>query len=209
MRVLLILLLVCFAVPVGAVEARVFTAEEQVMLKKVEGYLNSVKTLQSRFIQATSQGGYTEGTLYLSRPGKLRFEYDPPAPFLLVANGTWLIYEDKELDQISYLPLGSTPAALLVSENLVINGDEVQAIDLVRDKGLVAVTLVQTDNPENGQLTLIFNEKPMVLRQWEIIDAQGTQTVLTLNKTRTGLTLDKELFVYHDPRHQGTGIKLD
>ncbi|WP_065814734.1 outer membrane lipoprotein carrier protein LolA [Magnetospira sp. QH-2] len=207
MRLILILLMLVIALPAEAEEKHVFSADEQSTLKKVQHYLNSIKTLQSRFIQATSAGGYAEGTLYLSRPGKLRFEYDPPAPFLLVADGTWLIYEDKELEQISYLLLDSTPAALLVSDDLDFNGDKVTVEKLVKDKGLLAVTFTQKENPENGQVTMILNEKPLILRQWEVLDAQGTRTMVTLNKTRTGMPLDKMLFRYKDPRHQG-GINL-
>ena len=80
------------------------SVDEKITVKRVEKYLNELFTLKSRFLQATSTGNYTEGTLYLSRPGKMRIEYDPPAQLLIVADGTWLIYNDIELDQITHLP---------------------------------------------------------------------------------------------------------
>ena len=70
-------------------------------IERVEAYLNSVKTLSARFLQIDAAGTVTHGQLYLRRPGRLRFEYDPPSPLLLVADGVWLILHDKELDQVN------------------------------------------------------------------------------------------------------------
>lgn len=199
MRFLLVLfVLVCFgASPAAAL--RLPEADRETV-QQIEAYLNGVRTLKSRFLQATSAGGLAEGMLYISRPGKLRFVYDE-APFKLVADGTWLIYEDSELEQISYLPLESTPAAVLVRDRLMLDGEDLKLIAFSRRRGLIVLTLVQTDHPESGEVTLVFNAAPIALRQWEIVDAQGTRTVVTLDKTETGIALDDDLFRYKDPRH--------
>ncbi len=201
MRFLLVLLVLICAGPPPAAALRLPAGDRQ-LVAEIEGYLNGITTLKSDFVQATSAGGYAEGTLYLWRPGRLRFEYDA-APFLLVADGTWLIYHDTELEQISYLPLGSTPAAILVDDGLSLTGDAVKVTGLQRGKGLIALSLVQTAHPEAGEVTLILNETPLELRQWEIVDAQGTRTVVTLNRPQVGVALDEDLFEFHDPRRKG------
>ena len=87
-------------------------------INRVEKYLNELLTLKSRFLQATSTGEFSEGTLYLSRPGKIRIEYDPPTELLIVADGTWLIYNDIKLDQITHLPLRTTTANILLKKKI-------------------------------------------------------------------------------------------
>ena len=174
---------------------------DQKTVGQIETYLNSIKTLKSHFLQATSQGGFTEGTLYISRPGKLRFIYDN-APFQLIADGTWLIYEDTELDQVSYLPLDSTPAAVLVDDKIKLDGDKLKLTSFNRKRGLLVVGLVQTGNPDAGAVSLVFNENPIFLRQWEIVDPQGLHTVVTLENPQTGIEIDDKLFKYKDKRHE-------
>ncbi len=198
MRRLILFCLLCtlFAAPARAIW---LPDGDRKLVADIEAYLNGIETLKADFVQATSAGGYAEGTLYLWRPGRLRFEYDS-APFLLVADGTWLVYQDKELEQISYIPLDSTPAAILVGDNLKLDGDAAEITGLRRGRGLVGLTLVQTEHPEAGELTLILNENPLELRQWEIVDAQGMRTVVTLNRPQVGVTLDRALFVFKDPR---------
>src|SRR3546814_7064037 len=72
---------------------------------RVERYLNDIQTLQGRFVQVSSNGAYAEGDIYLDRPGHLRFDYDPPSPVLIIANGLSLLYYDEELKEATFLPL--------------------------------------------------------------------------------------------------------
>ena len=83
-------------------------------MHRIEAYLTGVKSLKARFQQFSQNGGLIYGNIYLRRPGRLRIEYDPPVPVLIVADGTWASFYDTELDQLNQAPLGSTPAWFLL-----------------------------------------------------------------------------------------------
>jgi outer membrane lipoprotein-sorting protein len=160
---------------------------------RVQKYLNGLVTLKSRFLQASSTGNFAEGTFYLSRPGKMRIEYDPPVQFLIVADGTWLIYHDKELDQVTHLPLGMTPADILVQENLSLLAGELIVTKIERGPGIIGVTLVRKED-DGGQLTLIFSDNPLQLKKWIVVDPQGIKTSVSLLSTQRDISFDPKLF---------------
>ncbi|MBT4933470.1 MAG: outer membrane lipoprotein carrier protein LolA [Rhodospirillaceae bacterium] len=160
---------------------------------RVQKYLNGLITLKSRFLQASSTGNFAEGTFYLSRPGKMRIEYDPPVQFLIVADGTWLIYHDKELEQITHIPLGTTPADILVQENLSLLAGELIVTKIERGPGIIGVTLVREED-DGGQLTLIFSDKPLQLKKWIVLDPQGIKTSVSLLSTQRDVSFDPKLF---------------
>ena len=160
---------------------------------RVEVYLNAITTLKSRFIQRASTGNLASGTVYISRPGKMRFEYDPPAPILLVADGIFLIYVDKELEQISHVPISSTPLSILVSENVKLSDNhDVAAVE--RGAGTLAVTLTMKGDVEAGAVRLLFADAPLSLKQWYIRYAQGVEVQVSLLDPERGLELDSTLF---------------
>lgn len=160
---------------------------------RIQKYLNGLGTMKSRFLQASSTGNFTEGTFYLSRPGKMRIEYDPPVQFLIVADGTWLIYHDKELDQITHIPLGLTPADILVQENLSLTSGDLVVTKVERAPGVIGLTLVRPED-DGGQLTMIFSDKPLQLKKWIVIDPQGVRTAVSLLSTQRDITFDPKLF---------------
>ncbi|HLO78964.1 MAG TPA: outer membrane lipoprotein carrier protein LolA [Magnetospirillum sp.] len=175
------------------------SAQDKADIARAEAYLNSLTTLKARFLQIAGNGAQAEGTAYLSRPGKMRLQYDPPNPMLVVADGTFLIVHDKELGEPSYIPLGSTPAGVLVRENVQLDGKDVTVTRVTRMPGVLNVSLVETDEPEAGELTLVFSESPFTLRQWRVVDAQGTTTSVSLYESQTGVKLDPKLFEFKDP----------
>ena len=162
-------------------------------INRVEKYLNELLTLKSRFLQATSTGEFSEGTLYLSRPGKIRIEYDPPTELLIVADGTWLIYNDIKLDQITHLPLRTTTANILLKKKIKLRGDDLQVSKVEKAPGIIGITVVPTKE-ETGQLTLVFSDKPLNLKKWIVIDPQGISTSISLLSTERDITLDEKLF---------------
>lgn len=160
---------------------------------RVEAYLNAITTLKSKFIQRASTGNLASGTVYISRPGKMRFEYDPPAPILLVADGIFLIYVDKDLEQISHVPISSTPLGILVSENVKLT-DNHDIVAVERGAGTLAVTLTMKDDADAGAVRLLFADAPLALKQWYIRDAQGVEVQVSLLDPQRGLELDSTLF---------------
>lgn len=174
---------------------------------RAEEYLNSITTLKARFLQIAGNGNQAEGTAYLARPGRMRLQYDPPSPLLVVADGTFLIVHDKELGEPSYIPLGSTPAGVLVRENVRLIGQDVTVTRVVRLPGVLNISLVETDEPEAGEITLVFSESPFALRQWRVVDAQGSTTTVSLYEAQNGLKLDSKLFEFKNPNFDKTKLR--
>jgi outer membrane lipoprotein-sorting protein len=190
--------------PTGAVAAAPAAIDlsnaERADLARVEAYLNGVKSIRARFMQISSTGELAEGDFYLLRPGKMRIEYRPPVPVLIVADGTWLIYYERELGQVSYIPLDSTPAGILVADKISLLDDAVTVTGFERDSSTVRVTLVRTESPEEGSLTLVFNDKPMALKKWTVVDAQGIVTNVSLVDASYDVPLDPNLFRFKNPK---------
>jgi len=183
-----------------AVQAQpALTAQDRADIARVETYLNGVRTLHSRFLQVAPNGATSEGQAWLQRPGRLRFAYDPPSPFLLVGGNGLLVFHDSQLRQTSNIPLGSTPLGLLLQANLRLSGD-VAVTGITRAPGQLQVSLIRAKSPADGTLTLIFADAPLILRQWTVLDAQRQETRITLYNVELGGTFDQKLFEFVDPK---------
>jgi outer membrane lipoprotein-sorting protein len=167
-------------------------------IARIEAYLNGIKTLRTRFLQIAQNGDSASGELTIARPGRMRLEYDPPLPTLLIANGTFLIYIDRYLDQVTHVFLKNTPVGVLVAENIKLSGD-LTVTRFVREPGVIRVTLAKTTEAEEGNITLVFADAPLALRQWIVIDAQGARTSVTLDALEYGVAVKPEMFEYKKP----------
>ena len=186
------------AATAAAPRAVQLSGEQAQDVQRVQQYLNSIKTLSARFAQYAENGGTAEGTLYVSRPGNMRFQYDPPSPIQLVASNGFVVYHDSRLDETSYLPIGSTPAWFLLRNDIQLGGD-VTIIGYERQPGALRLSLVQTKEPDAGSVTLTFADSPLELRQWSIVDPQGKKTTVSLSDVRVGQPIDSKLFVFKEP----------
>lgn len=194
------LLLAPLLLPLAAqAQPAALSAQDRADIARVEAYLNSIKTLHARFLQVAPDGRTSEGLAWLQRPGRMRFQYDPPAPFLLVGGHGLLVFNDSQLKQTSNIPLGQTPLGLLLQDNLRLSGD-VTVSRVVRLPGQLQVTLYRTASPQDGALTLIFADNPLVLRSWIVTDPQRRETRVTLYNAQLGGTFDQKLFEFIDPR---------
>ncbi len=164
-------------------------------IARIEAYLDGIRSLKARFVQVAPNGGVAQGDAFIQRPGRMRFQYDPPSPFLLVVNYGILVFHDAQLDQTSNIPLSRTPLGILLADRVVLSGG-VTVTNLLRLPGRLQVTLVRTASPGEGSLTLIFEDNPLTLRQWVLVDQQGKQTRVTLNNMDVGSPLDPKLFEY-------------
>lgn len=171
------------------------TAQDHADIARVEDYLNSFQSMRARFVQMSSTGRIAEGDFMLSKPGKMRIDYDPPEPMLIIANGRFLVYEDTELEQQTHVPLGSTPVGLLVDENIELNSEDVAVIGVERGDAALEVIVVQREEPEAGEVRLVFSDRPLALRRWVVTDAQGVRTNFALLGAEVGVNLDDDLFV--------------
>lgn len=176
--------------------------EEYALLNQIEEYLNSLTTLQSRFIQVNPDGTPVEGTISMRRPGEMRVEYDPPSPHLMVANGTFLIVIDQQLEEATHLPLNLTPAYFFLRENIAFN-DGLSVLGLEQAAGLIRFQIALDNDLGAGSVIVTLQERPLTLRQWTVIDGQNTRTRVTLVDSRFGLPLTDDLFTYIDkPRRR-------
>ena len=170
---------------------------DRALLARIEGYLDGLTTLRARFTQANADGSEDHGVLWLARPGHARIEYAPPTDILVVADGTWLIYYDAELDQVSHVPLGTGPFRFLLEDDVKLSG-EVAVTSLEVGAGLVRVTLVDRERADEGRVTLVFDAEPLSLRQWQVLDAQGFLTTVTLDDQVAGESYPRRMFYFPD-----------
>lgn len=177
----------------------VSSAQAQVGVPEIENYINSIRTLEARFVQSNPNGSILQGTLYVRRPGRMRFQYDPPSQLKIVADGTQVTMWDPATHDFGQWPIGWTAASFLVKEPLKLSGDlTVQALNRNAD-GLIEATIVQTRKPQEGKVVVRFAENPMTLRGWSIIDNRGNKVDVALTQVRTGVQLADSLFRYDGP----------
>lgn len=169
-------------------------------LQRIERYLNSLTTIESEFVQVAPDGSLASGRFFLKRPGKMRWQYEPPVPVLMISNGTTLVYYDFELDQISHIPLDETLAGFLAQEQIRFTPEAVKILELKAQDGVIRLRLTQTSKPDEGELTLEFSDAPIQLRNMIVKDASGQETNVSLNNARFGLPLENKLFIFRDPR---------
>jgi len=166
--------------------------------QQYENYLNSIRTLAGEFTQVNSKGRSVTGTIQISRPGKMRLEYNPPSPLLIVSDGKWLINYDKEADEVTYLTLEKTPAAFILRPNIRFSGD-VAITGIVPREDSTAISLIRTEEPDEGYITLVFNNNPIALKEWSVVDAQGIETRVILSNMKSNVQLPSGLFSIKSP----------
>ncbi len=173
------------------------SAQDQADLQRVAMYLNSIGTMTARFHQHTANGGTAAGWLWMERPGRMRFQYDPPTPILLIADRFYVYYIDTQLAEVSEVGLKFTPAWFLL--RVPISFDDLIVTRFERGNNLLHITVVDPKAPDNGSLTMAFTDQPLALRQWTIVDQRGHVTTVSLSQEQFGMALDPNLFVYRNP----------
>jgi len=163
-----------------------------------EHYLNSITTLSGNFTQVNSKGQRSSGTIQISRPGKMRLDYTPPSPLLIVADGEWLMTYDKQQDEVNYLTLDKTPATFILRPHIRFQGDVMVTRFLPKDT-TTEISLVRTEDPDAGYITLVFNNKPISLKEWSVVDAQGVETKVQLSDLKSNVTIPAEIFRINSP----------
>ena len=184
-----------------------FSDADRSDILRIQAYLNNIKTMTARFLQVSSDGDYSEGKLYLSRPGKMRLEYDPPKSLLIIANGETLTYYDKELEQVSYFGLEDTQAEILLRETISFSTEGLSVTAFERGPGVLRLTVIKENAPLEGNITLIFSDKPLGLKKWAIADAQGITTNVSLLGPRFGAPIDVKLFDFEPPKDDSQNIQ--
>jgi outer membrane lipoprotein-sorting protein len=199
--------LIVGAAPANAQADPVLDDGAKADIARIERYLNELTTLDSRFVQFSAQG-IAEGRIVLSRPGNMRIEYEDPVPVLLVASGYLLMYHDRDLIQTTYLPVSETPAGFLLDEKIQLSGD-ITVTDFERGPASLRLTVIETDAPESGSVTLAFEDAPLRLIKWHVQDAQGNDVDVALLEPEFGTEVDGDLFSLIDPALEYTDEGLE
>jgi outer membrane lipoprotein-sorting protein len=185
------------AAAVASPAAVALTPQDNADLQRIAAYLGDIRTMYAKFRQVAAGGGVATGQLWMARPGRMRFEYDPPSAILLLADMFYVYYVDKELVQMSKVGLKSTPAWLLLRDPITFTDLIVTRFE--RGANTLRLTVVEKTEPDNGSLTMVFSDNPLALQQWSIVDQQRKTTTVSLYDERFGMALDPKLFVYQDP----------
>jgi outer membrane lipoprotein-sorting protein len=171
-----------------------FDANQRAQAAKVSSYLSSLQTLVGNFVQVGPDGTKTKGDFYIQKPGKVRFEYDPPSPIDLIADGSTLAVRDRVLATQDIYPLSQTPLRYLLSDR----------IDLLKDTNVVSVTAddlfisVTIEEKQaligTSRLMLMVGAKDGQLKQWTVTDPQGYDTTVAVYNLDSSRKLDPGLF---------------
>ncbi|MEZ5953834.1 MAG: outer membrane lipoprotein carrier protein LolA [Hyphomonas sp.] len=183
--------------PADAASTALTPAQRDTLLKEVAASMEKVKTASGRFEQLSPDFTVVTGRFALSRPGKVRFEYDDPSPLLIVSNGTTVAMQDSELETTDRVPLGSTPLALLLDDQLDFK-TEAEIVDVIQTGDRVGVTLRDKSGEMDGTLTLIFAGAKRDLVGWRAVDGAGNMTSVELSDVQTGKKLSPRLFTVKD-----------
>jgi outer membrane lipoprotein-sorting protein len=170
------------------------TPQDTLELQRIAAYLNGIRTMTARFQQYASNG-VSSGEVWVSRPGRMRFEYDAPTSITLLADSENVYYSDKGLNQISKYELRSTPAWFFLRDPINFGADVI-VTRFEHAGGLIRVTVVESARPHAGSLTLVFSENPITLRQWTVVDQRGKTTTVNLSDLQFGVALDPRMFQY-------------
>jgi outer membrane lipoprotein-sorting protein len=190
-----ILVLVGAGLATAAPVPAALTAQDTLELQRIAAYLNGIRTMTARFQQVANNGAASTGQLWVARPGRMRFEYDPPNPITLLADATSVYYWDKQLNQVSKYELRSTPAWFFLRDPISFGADIV-VTRFEHAGNVVRVTVVESAQSDAGSLTLVLSENPLALRQWIVVDQQAKTTSVTLSGLQFGMALDPKLFQY-------------
>ena len=184
-------------------QATAFDAKQRTLLNRISVYLSSIQTMVGNFVQIGPDGGRTEGTFYLQKPGRIRFEYNPPSPIDIIADGSSVVVRDRKLATQDLYPLSETPLRYLLADR----------IDLLRDTNVVSVTSDDTFDSVTieqkqlmigtDKLMIMFDAKDLTLKQWTVTDPQGFDTTVAVYNLDTTKKPDPNLFVINYQGNQG------
>ncbi|GHF15380.1 hypothetical protein GCM10017044_06910 [Kordiimonas sediminis] len=178
-------------------------------LKKIQDYMAETQRLKADFIQRSPNGNIVEGTLYLAKPGRIRFEYAEDVPFLVVSDGEVLNFIDYEIGQVTKWPVSDTPLRALLNTRLDLTGLGA-SVDILSagEKDVISLSAVDDKHPDRGAITLYFKDhslsgvkdEALELISWTVKDAQGGLTYVELSNQITDPDLDPALWTFKDPR---------
>lgn len=161
-------------------------AAQQLSLGQVSQYLNQLQTAQGGFTQINGDGTLSTGQIYIKRPGRIRFEYNPPEESMVIAGGGQLaVFDPRSNTGPDRYPLNQTPLNIILERNVDL-GRAQMVTGHTSDGTTTTVTAQDPDHPEYGNIQMVFTANPVELRQWIVTDDVGNQTTVILNDLVAG-----------------------
>jgi len=162
-------------------------------LQGINEYFNGIDTMRGQFVQIGPDGSRTEGQFALKRPGLVRFHYNPPAQMDIISDGTSVAVRDRKRASQDIWPLKRTPLRFLLSDQIDLTQDaKVSRVEVRPD--VVLVTIAENTAFGDGTLTLMFDRGTDELKQWEVVDAQGQRTQVSIHNVALDTPVDPDLF---------------
>lgn len=167
---------------------------EKLSLGEISGYLNGFETATGEFTQINDDGTISTGKIYIKRPGRVRFEYNPPEEVLVIADGTRVgVIDGKSNTGPEAYPLHRTPLKIILARNVDFSKERM-VTGHASDGKTTTVQAQDPENPDYGSIELVFTGGPVELRQWVIDDSAGSRTTVVLGDLKTGMRLDDDIF---------------
>lgn len=176
-------------------------------IKEIEAYLNNIKTMEAEFVQTASNGSSAEGKIYIAKPNKIRMEYQDPTSVLIVGDGNFIVYNDKELDQVTHIDYEDIPATLILANDIKIDGQNLKITDYYSDAGSTTVTMEYPKKPDISPITLTFGNDPLELKQWRVIDPQSVEVTVSLYNAVKDAQLNDNLFKFKKAKNRPLDYK--
>ncbi|HEX4711417.1 LolA family protein [Phenylobacterium sp.] len=207
-RRLLVLAAAAAAVPplnaFAATPPAALSSDDQALVDRAVAYLEGLTEARGRFVQTDARGATSQGELFLKRPGKARFAYDPPSGLLVVSDGGKVSIADSRLKTFDAYPLMATPLSLFLAKTIRLDRG-VQVTRVARAADGFTITARDGKKETAGQISLTFTDSPMTLVGWSVTDAQGRTTQVRIQGLQRATGLDPSLFVLKDPRPKNVG----
>jgi outer membrane lipoprotein-sorting protein len=183
-----------------------FDAKQRALLDRISAYLSSVQTMVGKFVQVGPDGGRTEGTFYMQKPGRVRFAYNPPSPIDIISDGSSVVVRDRKLATQDLYPLSQTPLRYLLAERINLLRDT-DVVSVTADDSFATVVIEQKQLfVGTDRLMIMFDAKDLTLKQWTVTDPQGFDTTVAVYNLDSTKKPDPNLFVINYQREQ-TGVQ--
>lgn len=180
----------------SAAQGADFSDADGADLDRISAAMNAVTTMKADFTQIDPSGAIEQGQLYIEKPGKMRFQYQPPSPLTVVSDGLDIAVFNSKLNTSDHYPLSTTPLNILLSNHTNLRRNK-YVIGLEHQAGALIVKARSNDRRMTGNISITFSDPGLELRQWTVTDAQGLATTVSIRNVQNGVTLQPELFLTH------------
>ncbi|MEC8622255.1 MAG: outer membrane lipoprotein carrier protein LolA [Pseudomonadota bacterium] len=168
-----------------------------ILVQLAEKWLNGFKTFKAGFTQTSSNGTSAVGDIEIIRPGRMLINYKRPDGLQIFADGTWLIYIDRNLKEVNQVPIKLTPARVLLQDKIELIGQA--SVRIEESKTKFRLALLPGKGSEDGNITLIFSKNPSKLISWIVTDPQGIQTTVLLDNIAINIPIEQGRLTYSPP----------